>query len=287
MANCVVGWPRWTDRAVFTSGGGNWLSDYPVSNLGLLPLSRVARSADAFAASTRFLLTLDRNRPVRLLALVGHNLSLTARYRARFFSDTGATALAYDTGWADVWPPLYTLDSVEWEDDNFWSWTYTADQIAGYRWTLPLWLPQSYGVAAVRVEIDDQNNPDGYVQIGLCEIAQGLQAQRNHAFGAQYGYRSRTVVSEALGGGRYFDRRDAPRVWRGELAAAPAGEADNRWFELFRQADLDTPFLWLPDPADLANAVRHVFLARNAEIGLINQAFIGRRAVPLSFEEVL
>ncbi len=35
-----IGYPRWTQDTTFT--GGAWRADYPVSNLKLLPLARVA-----------------------------------------------------------------------------------------------------------------------------------------------------------------------------------------------------------------------------------------------------
>ncbi|MFY7963198.1 MAG: hypothetical protein ACOVVK_24205 [Elsteraceae bacterium] len=73
MQNAVIGFPRWTDRAAFLPDGGAYEAGYPVANLGLLPLSRVARSLSAAPAATRILAVLDNPPPRRLVAMVNHN----------------------------------------------------------------------------------------------------------------------------------------------------------------------------------------------------------------------
>ena len=98
----VIGFPRWTE--LLTLAGGSWAADYPLANLKTLPLSRVARSADATVASTQLTATLSPARPVRLVGLCRHNLSLAARYRLRLYQDAVLSTVLYDSGWGDVWP---------------------------------------------------------------------------------------------------------------------------------------------------------------------------------------
>lgn len=290
MANsnkAVLGFPRWTDKATFTSDGGAAAAGYGASNLGALPLAQVWRSADATAANTKFLAVLDQRRGVRLLALVGHNCSLAATIRIRLYSDAAATALLYDSGTEAVWPVVYPFGTLEWWQDNWWSGKYTAEEIAGYRPTRPFWLDQLYFARAIRVEITDGGNAAGTVECGLFEIAQGTQASVNFSFGAQYGFRFRSQAVEALGGVKYFERRDKPRVFKGEIQYLPRDEAMSAWFELHRQLDLDTPFLWMPNPTSTVNLLRECFLARTVDPGLLAYASPGRDRIPISLEEVL
>jgi hypothetical protein len=284
-ARCVIGWPRWTD--VVTWSGGTWETDYPRTNLGVLPLARVARSDDATTASTQFLATLDKQRPVRLMALVRHNISLVGRVRIRLYGDTGETDLLLDTGWENVWPEVYPYETLEWEDDSWWTGTYTAEEIAGYQPTRPFWFEQFFLARAIRVEIDDTTNAAGYIQIGMCEISQGWQPSFNFSYGYQEGFRFRTQETEALGGVKTFDRRDKPRVAQGEIQLLPQDEALARGFELFRQADTDQPFLWLPAPDEQIHWLRRVMLARAVNPGLITYSVFARNTVPFNFEEVL
>ena len=60
-----------------------------------------------------------------------------------------------------------------------------------------------------------------------------------------------------------------------------------RAFELWRQHDLDRPFLWFPWPDRSANWLREVMLVRNRAAGAISM-YRGRLdRVPVDFEEVL
>lgn len=285
LATAVIGFPRWTHLATWSGGG--WLAAYPSSNLGSLPLARVARSTSAATANTQVIVTLDKARPVRMLALVRHNISLSGRLRLRFYSDAARTVLVHDTGWTDVWPIVYPYGTVEWEDDRWWSGRYTPEEIEGYPWLCPVWLPQPYVARAVHVEIDDTANSAGYVEVGMVEIALGWQWSINFGHGAQHGYRFRSRAVEALGGGKVFDARPKPRIWRGEVDQMPADEAMAQAAEMLRRLDLYTPVLWLPEPGNPIHWPRTAFLARLTDPGLMAYVIGDARRVPIALEEVL
>lgn len=283
--HCIFGFNRWTEDAVFS--GGSWNATYPVTNLGSLPLSRVARSSNATIAATQFVATLSQSRPIRLLALVRHNCSLTATFRVRLYGDTGLTELVYDSGWIDVWPACYSSENLEWEDDNWWTCGYTAEEVEGYPWTRPLWLGQVWLARAVKVEIDDTTNSDGYVQSGLCEIAQGWQPTNNFRYGLEHGLEDPSESQRALGGAEYFDERPLQRVVRGELPGLSHDEAMERGFELQRRSGRVRPFLWCPFPDSPEHWLRDTFLARHAELGLLGHVSHQRDRFPFSLREVV
>jgi len=286
--NAVIGFPRWTEKAVFQADGGSYAAGYPVTNLGGLPLSKVARSASAAVTDTRFLAVLDKLRPVRLVAMVNHNASLDGRFRLRLYGDRFAAAPAiYDSGQLPFWPSVYPPSSVEWEDDQWWSGQYSTEEIAGYRATRPLLLDRIHLAHAIRLEVMDPTNPDGFFQCGLFEIAQGWRIGVNFAVSAEHGFRARSQSLEALGGVKYFDRREKPRLFTGSIDYLPRDEALARAFEHQRQTDLDQPFLWLPDPDATVHLLRQCWLARNASLGMMRYASVDRDGVPLIFEEVL
>jgi hypothetical protein len=286
-SNAVIGFPRWTGVSTFAADGGTAAALYPVTNLGSLPVSRVWRSADATTANTKFAVTLDKARPVRLLGLVGHNLSLDATMRVRLYSDFGLTTTVYDSGWVEVWPEVFTFGSLEWEDDRWWTLKYSPEELTGYRWTRPIWLDGLYVARGIRVEFQDTTNADGYVECGLFEVAQGWQVSLNPDYGAEYGFQFRTQSTEALGGSEYFDRRAKGRVFKGQIGYLPNDEAMSRAFEAQRQLDLDTPFLWVLNPQSTTHLIREAFLARNVDPGLMSYAAFGVSRVPISVREVL
>lgn len=281
----IFGWPRWTDKVTLT--GGSWNATYPRDNLKTLPLARVARSTDATVSSTQVIGTLDQARGVRLLALVRHNLTLAATFRLRLFSDAARTTQIYDSGVTNVWPAVYPTETLEWEDDNWWTGSYTTAELTGQQWVRPIWLGRLYVARAFELEIADTANPAGYVEIGLLEVAQGWQTTVNMAYGYQEGWRFRSVGVEALGGGMYFDRRDKPRVARGEVNYLPRDEAMARYFEMLRQQDLTDPLLWFPFPDETIHWLRTVWLARLVDPGLMAITVFDRNTVPFALEEIL
>lgn len=286
--NMVIGWPRWTADFTFASNGGSsFNASYPVTNLSALPLTQLARTATAATANTKWQATCATSRLVRALAFVGHNFSLDARYRIRLYSNTALTTLLYDTGWDDVWPVVFPLGSVPFEDEHFWTGKYVARDIAGYVLTRPVWLPAAYICQGILIEVDDTGNSAGYVECGLFEIAQGWQVGVNLAYGTEYGFDAHTAVQAAPGGAKYFDRLDKPRLLSGTINYMDRDEVLAQGFEHLRQADLDTPFLVLQDPDDETHMLRTAFLARNRQLPLLAYAAYGRDRLPFAFEEVI
>ncbi len=285
MTNAVIGFPRWTEKCTFS--GGTWDSSYPVANLKVEPLAKVGRTTNLTLPVTQWVATLDKPRGTRLLALVRHNLSLDALIRIRLYAEASLTTLLFDSGWIDVWPEVYTFDQLEWEDDNWWSLKYTTEEIAGYIWSRPFWLDQIYLAEAIKVEVNDQTNTDGHVDIGMFEVAQGWEVSTNFEYGAQYGYRSRTTSEEADGGVKYFTRKDKPRIFNGNIGYLKRDEVLAKGFEHQRQMDIDVPFFWLPAPDNTIHWLREAFLAKNQELGLLGYAAHNHHSVPLKLEEVL
>jgi len=74
----------YNNRAVnATLTGGGWDSDYPLNNLKTRALKQVARTNVAAIANTQFRFDLAANYTLRALALVNHNLTTGALWRAR------------------------------------------------------------------------------------------------------------------------------------------------------------------------------------------------------------
>ena len=209
------------------------------------------------------------------------------------FSDTGSGThtilgpIIYRSDWEDVWPIVYSDEDLEWEDPACFTGKYSLDEIEGYVWTRPIWLAAIYLTRAVRVEIDDTANPDGFVQIGLCEISAGWQVPANPALGAQYGFRFRSTERESWGGIKTFERRPKPRVARGSFPLIDRNSALGRWFEHLRQGDLVDPFLWFPQPDVPRHWLRESFLARNVDPGLSAMTEFEADDLPYALEEVL
>lgn len=285
VERAIVGFPSW--RPDVSLSGGAWETDYPLNNLLTDDVFAVARSDDATTASTQFDVSLALSRRTRLLGFVNHNASFDGLFRLTGYADAGKSEQLFQTSWELFWPEVYGVFDLPWEDAREWTGQYTDREIANTIWTRPVWLDAWYEVKVVTVEVSDTGNAAGYFQCGAFDIAEGHQVTMNPAFGAGYGFRFRTEVVEAKGGGKSFERLPKPRRFQGEIPYLLRDEALVIFYEMLRQNDLVDPLLWMPHPDEPQHWLRHTFWARQLDPGLFRYAFPNRNAVPLLLEEVL
>ncbi len=288
MANeAVIGFPRLTDKYEADTGSSSTFNtDYPLDNIQILPLAKVARS-DSTVDNVTIAFTFDVPRVLQLLAFVRHNLTLDATYDLYLYSDDSYSDEVYSVLNQNIWPTVDPSGSETWTTPYFWTGQYSPQDIENYTWTRPFFLPQKYIVQSGKFILHDADNADGFLEIGLLEMAEGWQLSVNPSYGAAYGFNFRSTAVQADGGGKYFQRKDKPRVFNGGIPYMDRSEVLTNGFELFRQLDIDTPFFWLPDPNDPASWLRQAFLARNVSPQLMQYAAYNLDQMPLSFEEVL
>lgn len=288
MANISFGYQNRTDEG--TLSGGSWMVSLPLSNLQDRVIAHVARSADAQIASTQFDLDLGQSgRFIGAIALLGHNLTVLAKIRLRG-ADTQANLAAgplYDSGWVDVWPDgVIPLADLEWEEDNFWLGTLTAEQRAAYNTpfvhtftrTIQRWW---------RVEIDDTTNSAGYVQVGRLFLSDLWSPATNMSYGTELSVEDRSETDTALGGVEYFTEQARYRVTRLSLDWLSAEEAYSRMLEIQRVLGVTGELLVIPDSDDTANTIRRTLIGRLLRISPINHAMIGIYRTTLEIRELL
>jgi hypothetical protein len=274
--NIIIAFPNRTDGA--TLSGGSWESGLPITNLQNRLISKVARTTDATAASSKITATLAQPLPIRVVGLVNHNLSFTAQWRIRAYDTDSPATLIYDSGWVYVWQltgTLWTTDLVEWESDNFWYGGYTAEEIAGFTISAFHIIPTVEKIATVwQIDIDDEDeNDDGYVQIGRLFIGPGWQPGINYTYGATFGFETNTGVEESLGNVEFFEDREPVRVFNFAFDALSEIEGSGNVLEIARQAGIHREVVVIPDPADLANAVRRNFMGRLRRLPAVEQNY--------------
>lgn len=292
MANVLIAHPNIVDAG--TLSGGAWQA--PLANLQDRRLSRLARSATAAKADTQFTLDLGRSSSLSVVAVVRHNLSTTAVWRLRIASDAAFTNPVYDSALnlppgaspslPLAWPTIYPLDMLEWEDDNFWSGTVSEEERREYPSLLLVVLPRLTAGRYLRIEIEDEANPEGYIELGRLFVGRAWRPQHNASVGATTGWESDTTVQRALSGTPYFDRKAGRRVTRFELNVLSRDEAMAGVFELQRRAGLDGELLLVWDQHDLMNLLRRSYLGRLRQLSPIAQAFVTNHSTVFEIEEL-
>lgn len=286
MSNILIAFPNRADAAILS--GGSWSVGLPLGNLQDRLLKKYARAQNTLTTSTKFEADLGNDRAIRVIALVNHNLSLTARYRITAGDSAGFITPVYESGWLDVWPSLWVPEELEWEAENFWDGKFTDEDRDGYPATL-IHMPDGTLARYWRVEIDDSApaNPDGYVQIGRLFMAEQWQPVRNFSHGASLSFESRTRVTESEGGVEYFGAKRAPRLFSFDLRGLSDTEAYTRALELYRRADVHGEVLIIPDPTDELNRMRRAFLCRLKTINPIEQRAYDLHSTSFVVKELL
>jgi len=256
-SSAAFGYPSRSDS--FSLSGGSWSTIYPRSNLRELPLSRIARTVDALAASSIIRGTAATNQSVGILMLAKNNLTTGATIRLRLYSDASWTTQIYDSA------------ATAWFGGNCRVW-----------WGAGV----NYTCRSFQIDITDTSNPFGYIDIGYLEVATSAQPLYSFQYGADIGFRSRTQKIEVLGGAAYFDRRDKPRTFSGSFIAIDP-DALNIFSTMQITYDIDIPFIWLPHPTDTSKWSTTTFLARFFDLDAQRYAKYGIKEVTVKLEEVL
>ncbi|WP_322185695.1 hypothetical protein [Fulvimarina sp. 2208YS6-2-32] len=279
----MILYPNRADKAVIT--GGEW--QIPLDRLKApSPLKRVARSASAALADTQFDIAFDRLQTVKAVALANINFSLAAMWRIRAFDDPEMTVERHNSGWIRVYPRLYSTKSLSWRDPNFWLGGPTSESLEGLT-QQAIYLPDPAPFARYwKIEIDDQGNPDGYLDIGRLFMAGGYQPSMNYVYGGGLGLETKTRVDEALGGNEFFDRRKTYRVARIGWDYLPEQEALEKAFDLQRQAGIDREVFLIMKPGDEVNLTRTSFLGRFRQLSPLEQIVYRRASTAFEIKEI-
>jgi len=248
MSNAILAFPDKTLAA--TLSGGSWHASFPLNNLENAALSVKARSANALAASTKFDINLGGATKLRALALVSHNFSIAATIQVKFSTVADFATTVYDSTSVNVYPNYYDDTNLDWGQPVLTgNKPSRADAIA---MRYPIFFSASAMVTAqyVRVEITDTANTDGYVEIGRCFVAPGLELPRNYLIpGSQWGYETDTKTSKTQNGTKYFNRVEALKTCNFTIPDALIDVGMGQLLDMQRFLNLDQELFLIANPA--------------------------------------
>lgn len=288
MSNGFIGDLSWRKDATYTAESN--ATGYGPANLATDELSRVWRSDTDAEEDTIVRLTFTDLRTVNVVALCNHNLSRpNSAVRVRMYADIAETDLTADSGVVAIWDVIYDEDDPQasWDSGNAWDRILSAQDAANRNFDKAIYFTDSPVAVVILIEFFDEENPDGYVQVGIIEPAAGFFLPLNYEYGAQYGIVSRTQRTQAEGGAYYSQAQTPGDVFRGGSGLVQRQQALSLIYEFLRRTDLHTFFWWSPDIDDTVNALRHSYLATNSQVDLQTQAAWFRDNVTFNFERVL
>lgn len=248
-----------------TLTGGAWAAALPLNNLKADRrfLSAPARqTTPADLSASRFDAALSLARSIDLVALLFHTFSLTAKYRLTIAPPGGSFAApAYSSGWRAVYERVFDSLNLDWSDPNWWTGQASDEEdIALYARHLWITLPTPVLAGAVRVEIDDSQNPSGFFDIGGLWIALTWAPRINFERGRRPEIQPRDQSEEAPAGRLFPDERTPRR--RHVLSWKRLSDAEaQRLFDAGARARTSRTVLVLPDTSDPGVMIREAFPA--------------------------
>jgi len=285
LSNVLIAFNNRADAA--TLSGGSWLAALPKTNLQNRIVGKVARSTDDAVASTKFDVDITADTIIRVIGLIGHNLSINALYRIRGSSDSGFASSDVDTGWVSVWPPVYVSTDLDWQSLNWWSGRYLTDEILGYTWSLIYDIGSAKNLRYWRIEFDDTANTSGYVQVGRLFMGDAWQPAINMSYGAGISWETPTEVQEAIGGTEYFDARTPYRVAKFSTDWLTEDEAYSSAFDIQRRMGIDKEVIFLWNPEDTTHALRRQFLGRLRQLSAIENPYLDTHKAAWEIKEII
>lgn len=182
MIDITLCWPNRVDAATLSSSGTTWETGFPLINLQTREYAQVARTV----ADTSFTITalLPRLRKLGAVALVNHNLSVTATVRFKAYEGTtNASTLLWDSGVIDAWPVNHDQSTLVFDDEDFWEGTISNSERDYYSKLVSYFAAENDGGRFVEIIIDDPDNTDGFVQIGRLFIGSWWQPEIQPYYG--------------------------------------------------------------------------------------------------------
>ena len=263
VSNILIGDRNWFASA--TLSGGSWNADWPLTKLQSDDLSAPAISADDLKASAQFQWDFGAAKSVDAFAMAAHNLTTSALVKLSL----GTTAGASDVH-AGGWVSAYSVTDA---DRNGISHMVVVPFLAA--------KSARYG----KLEIDDESNPDGRIEIGYVWCGEGFRPTYNAVYGLQDQIIDASEVDRMYNGRRVNAAR---RRWRGvSFVLEVLSHAESaRAHEMQRRYGVTEPLLYLPNPASAETCQRYGFIGTAEELSPIEYPFFNNRRVALRLEEL-
>ena len=304
MANCLIAWPNRSDAGTLT--GSPWSSALPVANLQNRFLTNYARTTatalftpspaipDGSQCSAVVNVNFGLARYTTAMALLHHNLSLSANVRLVLWQDPANTIPVYDSGWQPAWPRYYDTLSLRYNDSNFLYGQLSLDDFG----VVPSIFLQMVGTPNVpanatpaqyaSIYIQDPANPAGYIQIGRLYMAEDWTPVRNMSYGdTSLAWVDPTVVDTSLDGTEYYEERSKYREAVFTLKYMSNTEGVTMALRMTQNRGVSGDVLYVFDPANPQLLQQRSFVGRLEELSPLVYSQFGLTSMAFKIKELV
>lgn len=272
-----------------TLSGGNWQAgSLGLPNLQTPYLAEVARSLDTTPASTRFDADLGRVASIGGIAFGPTTARTTATFRVRAWYDAQHTSPLYDSGVISF--PGVSVDSLEleWEEDGFWAGISDEVEDQGKGITVVHLTGAAVVARYWAVEIFDEGNPAGFIEVGRLIIGSVWQPVFNYSYdGNEFGLDPLTDMEEGRSGVRFFNPRNQRRTFSFSFPYLPEDETFGQVYRLATRSGTHNHVVVVPSPDDTGSYQREAFIGTLGVMPSLRRAAPGLASTSFKIEEAL
>lgn len=283
--NGTLSWGNLINTATVT--GGSYRAGFPLSNIKTRRLAEKAISTNTAPASSTMIIDLGRIYPISQIAVIDTNADDSCEYEITTATDSAFTEIGVYTGIQPFFPSVYLPEELEFEDDNWFTCTYSSEELAREQRNLYVEFTPTYA-RYVKIQIRNDTNVNGFVSIGRVFIPRYVwQFEINYDYGSLLTLESNTVVDKSLGGVNFFEERPQTKVFSFELSWLDKREAHSRAYEIMRSEDVSGEVLILPDKTDSINLFRSAVYGRMRQLNPVNAYQFGFYKTAFQIEGIL
>lgn len=261
-----------------TLSGGAFLPALPIGNLQKRDISLVARTVGLALSQTRFTINLNGAREVKAIVVGPSNLS--TGYKHRIGWDGG------QTDWSQG-APRAPWNTLPFEHQQFWLGLLPWNDLDRGMWLIHVFETPIF-TSSITIEIDDQDNPDGYVEFGRLIMGRTWQPSLNYDYsGNGLAFLDHSIRQQMLAGNEIIRRRINPRTFQFALNHLPETELYRDGYDFQRIVGFDGEVFVIPDPDDLVFRDRRSFLATVQRMDALTQTSFLRGGTGFQFKEII
>lgn len=221
MGNVLILGPNRADvgyyTPTFSADYGQWLASYPLTNLQTPYSAEEAWSLNLSNAATQFVIDLGVSRSLKGFAIPWGNFLKDDTVSVSVYTDAEMIDLAGSISASGVYREVYPLDSVLWEDAEFWDGKMSAEDRQQFPvpWFDLFDTPVIGRYLHVQIDATDAGsglNARSRLKLARFIAAEGYQPTDNAGTGSSITFEDATIRSTALGGADFFDEREKRRV---------------------------------------------------------------------------
>lgn len=284
MGTMLIAYRNYVDGG--TLSGGSWQASLPVTNLADRQPRKVARSINAAEASTVAILDIGAGQPIRFVGLIRHNLTQAGRWRLTMAADPAFTIDVVDSGWTDAWPSIFPFGTGAW-GEYIWGGKIDAEEASAYGLSSYQIFGDSPRRRYLRIEISDEANPSGYIEIGRLIVAPAWQPSLNMQLGWSIEQVDQSRIVKSRGGQTFVDTVPKFRRLRFKLSHLEADEMFAAAYELERLKGKGGEILVMADPDNLTHLHRQTIYGVLGETTPVMNQEYGRFEKDFVVEELI